>query len=153
MLFFLFTAIVASGMRSQLGLLGSIGSRYRITSAIMVILAYYYIWDRTHQFRRARSTVIWCTIGLALIGFTLISDHAGYKLLLIRRAKLEAGMYRWKHHLPRPVIEDTDVSDEMNITAHEKKGWYEPMEPSLSNSVNAGIYRIPQMEIDRAVGQ
>jgi hypothetical protein len=147
MLFFLFTAIIVSGMRSQLGLLGSIGSRYRINSVIMVILAYYYLWDRVPQLSRERLTVVWRMLGFALIGFTLISDHAGYKLLLIRRAKLEAGMYRWEHHLPRPVVEDADVGDEMNIAAHEKRGWYEPIEPTLSNSLQAGIYRVPRMEI------
>lgn len=153
MLFFLFTAIVASGMRSQLGLLGSIGSRYRITSTVMLILAFYYLLSKIHHLGRATLIVTSCILAVGLTGFTLISDREGYKLLLIRRAKLEAGMYRWEHNLPRPVVQDTDIGDEMNIAAHEKRGWYEPEEPTLSDAINAGIYRVPQMEIDRAAGQ
>jgi hypothetical protein len=153
MLFFFFTAIVLSGIRSQLGLRESIGSRYRIDSAVMVILAYFYVSDKIYHLRRETLIVSSCILAFGLVGFTLMSDREGYKLLLIRRAKLEAGMYRWEHHLPRPVVEDTDIGDEMNIAAHEKRGWYEPVEPILSDSIHGGIYHIPQMEIDTAAGR
>jgi hypothetical protein len=150
MLFFLVTAIMVSGIRSQFGLFSSLGSRYRINSALMVILAYFYLLDKLPKLERPGATIGLCIGVPALAAFTFISDAGGYKLLLIRRAKLEAAMYRWEYHLPRPPLEHTNLSDMMNMTANDAKGYYEPVEPALSNAINAGIYRLPQAEIEHA---
>jgi hypothetical protein len=149
MLFFLVTSIMVSAIRSGFGLASSLGSRYRINSALMLILAYLYLLDKVPQLKRQTVAIALCIGVPALAAFTFISDAGGYKLLLIRRAKLETAMYRWENHLPKPPLERTELTDMLNMTANEKKGYYEPMEPTLSNAINAGIYQLPQAEIDR----
>ena len=150
MLFFLLTAIMVSGIRSDLGLVNSLQSHYRITSTMMIVLAYIYISEKL-SVRMPTSTVGFYLLMTALLAFTLLSDRAGYKLLLLRRTKLEESMYRWEQHLPRPTLENVNLNDEieMNMAAHESKGVYDPIEPTLSDSISAGIYRLPQAEINQ----
>ena len=144
-LFFFVTAFAVSGLRSDLGLVSALGSRYRINSTVLVILIYFYLVqqfkpERWRPFVQAPLAIL---LGLALIGFDLLSDQGGQKFLLTRRQKLETAMLRWERHEPR---EDAAATTPGDYTAeNEKKGFYEPIEPLLSEAIEAGIYRLPAL--------
>ncbi len=144
-LFFFVTAFAVSGLRSDLGLVSALGSRYRINSTVLVILIYFYLVQqyRPERWRPTVQSPAAILLGLALIGFDLLSDQGGQKVLLTRRQKLEAAMLRWERHEPR---EEATSSAPGDYTAeNEKKGFYEPVEPFLSESIEAGIYRLPAL--------
>src|SRR5450756_844299 len=84
MLFFFGTGFAVSGLRSDLGLVTALGSRYRINSAILVILIYFYLVRKLEgrQWSSSIQVPAICVFALALIGFNLMSDRAGHKLLL-----------------------------------------------------------------------
>ena len=78
-----------------------------------------------------------------LVAFTFISDRAGYKSLLTRRAKLDEAMVRWEgnglgfNELPHPA-------SSMPQLGKDESYYFEPEEPILTEAINAGIYPKPQ---------
>ncbi len=147
MLFFFVTGLAVSGLRSDAGLITALGSRYRINSVVIVILTYFYLIDKFRhsisRWKQPTAITVVSLAGLVLIGFNLASDRAGNKLLLTRRHKLEAAMLRWERNEPPPPFVGADPSD--YTAKNEKMGYFEPVEPTLSDSIREGIYRLPQL--------
>jgi hypothetical protein len=84
-----------------------------------------------------------CIVGVLLLGFNYESDRGGEKLILTGQHKLEVAMLRWERHEPRPPISASSADD---FTAeNEIKGFYEPNEPILSESIREGIYKLPKL--------
>lgn len=147
MLFFVVTAMAVSGLRSDYGagLPTALGSRYRIFSVTMVILTYFYLARkyRDIQWNRAWARAIPVALWIILLGFTIASDWAGEKQLLIKRQRLEFAFMRWYRHEP-PLPVTSESADDYTIRM-AKMGFFEPIEPTLSNSIHEGIYRLPQL--------
>jgi len=142
-LFFWTTGLAVSGLRSDAGLITALGSRYRINSSVLVILMYFYLADKFHDVRIKRPVLI-AGVSLAaivLIAFTYESDKGGERLLLTRRQKVRSAIIRWQRHEPRPPVVANGPDD--FTVENDKKGFYEPTEPILSDSIHAGIYKLP----------
>jgi hypothetical protein len=144
-LFLILAAVGVSGLRSDGGLATSIASRYRINSALMLILMYLYLAEKFEHVRvdrfvpKALLSLCWLT----LVAFTLVSDIAGYKALLMRRAKLDAAILSWQrdgraNNQPREGGRTTDR------TLKDDSRYFEPIEPDLTEAIGAGIYPKPK---------
>lgn len=141
--FFFITGLAVSGIRSDRGLITALGSRYRINSAVLVILLYFYLADKFRDLRISRPAGIAsiCLAAMILAGFTYESDKGGERLLLLRRQKVRSAMLRWERHEPRPPIVASGPDD--FTVENDKKGLYEPIEPILVDAIREGIYQLP----------
>jgi hypothetical protein len=151
MLFLFVTAVAVSGLRSDYGsgLRTALGSRYRINSVIIVILVYFYLADRYRSIaggKTVRTLTPWI-LGVLLAGFVVGSDWAGQKQLLIRRQRLQDALLRWERHEPPAPVEAVESGD--YTAANAEKGFFNPVEPTLSQAVAAGIYRLPKLPEQR----
>jgi len=145
MLFVMITGAAVSGHRSSLGLVTALNSAYRINSLILVILLYLFLADKFHgiSMRPLALRVGVCVFAGLLVAFNLISDRGGEKVLVTKRAKEEAAMLRWERHEPRPAIVASST-DDLTVRG-EMKGNFEPVEPTLSDSIREGIYKLPEL--------
>jgi hypothetical protein len=147
MLFFIVTAMAVSGLRSDYGagVPTALGSRYRIFSVTMVILTYFYLAGkyRDIQWNRAFARAIPVALWITLLGFTIASDWAGEKQLLMKRQRLEFALMRWYRHEP-PLPMTSEGADDYTARM-ASLGFFEPIEPTLSSSIHEGIYRLPQL--------
>ena len=147
MLFFVVTAAAVSGLRSDYGagVPTALGSRYRVFSVTMVILTYFYLAGkyRDTQWNRVFARAIPIALWIILLGFTITSDWAGEKQLLIKRQRLEFALMRWYRHEPPLPVTSEGVDD--YTTRMARMGFFEPIEPTLSSSIHEGIYRLPQL--------
>jgi len=144
-LFFLFTGVAVSGHRSSLGIVTAMNSPYRINSTVLTILLYLYLADRFYgaRIRPLIFKTCACIFGVLLVGFNFASNRGGEKVLLIKRHKVDVAMLRWERHEPRPPI---IVSSSDDLTADsEKRGTFEPIEPTLSQSIREDIYKLPEL--------
>jgi hypothetical protein len=141
--FFFVTGLAVSGIRSDRGLITALGSRYRINSAVVVVLLYFYLADKFREVRVRRPILITgiCAAGILLAGFTYESDKGGENLLLLRRQKVRSAMLRWERHEPRPPVVAAGPDD--FTVENDKKGLYEPNVPILVDAIQAGIYQLP----------
>jgi hypothetical protein len=144
-LFFFVTALAVSGIRSSLGLVTALGSRYRINSTVLVVLLYLYLADRLYgiRIRPVILRAVACVLGVLLICFNLLSDRAGERLILSMQQKVEIAILRWQRHEPRPAVVASDPDD--FSARNEEKGFYEPDELILSESIREGIYQLPEL--------
>jgi len=144
-LFFIVTGLAVSGLRSNLGLVTALGCRYRINSTMLVILLYFYLVDRLYGIRvkpliiRVSATAF----GVLLIGFNVASDLAGEKYMLTMQHKVVTAIVRWKQHEPRPPM-SASVPDDFTAE-NESRGIFEPVEPTLSDSIREGILILPKL--------
>jgi hypothetical protein len=146
-LFFVVTGIAVSGLRSSLGLTTAMNSPYRINSTLLSILCYLFLAEKFYGVnvrpRTLRASVF--LFGALLAAFNFASNRGGEKLLLEKRQKLDAAMLRWQRHEPRPAFNSSSSND---LTAEsEKKGYFEPIEPTLSEAVREGIYEVPDLSV------
>ena len=144
-LFFVVTGIAVSGLRSSLGLTTAMNSPYRINSTVLSILCYLFLAEKFYGVNvRPRTLRVGIFLfGALVVAFNLASNRGGERLLSEKRQKLEAAMLRWQRHEPRPVFNSSSSND---LTAEsEKKGYFEPIEPTLSDAVREGIYEIPDL--------
>ena len=142
-LFFFAQGLAVSCLRAPRGLVSALGSRYRINSAVLAILIYFYLaerarsWQLTSTFRTTALTLA----GLLLVAFTFASDKAGNTLLAERRAKVQAGIRAWESD-PAPFFieaaKSADIAEE-----ERKREMYDPVEPTLSKAIEEGIYKVP----------
>lgn len=139
-LFFFIQGLAVSCLRAPRGLVSALGSRYRINSAILTILVYFYLADKIRFDKLSRPLRLICipVVGVVLVAFNLASDRAGNTLLVERRQKVQAGIRAWEKD-PSPDFADTSrLSDE-----ERRFRMYDPIEPTLSMALTQGIYRIP----------
>lgn len=142
-LFFFAQGLAVSCLRAPRGLVSALGSRYRINSAVLAILIYFYLAERARslQLTRAFRTTALALAGLVLVAFNFASDKAGNTLLVERRAKVQAGMRAWEKD-PAPFFDEAAKS--ANVSEEERKRqMYDPVEPTLSKAIEEGIYKIP----------
>ena len=142
-MFFFATGLAVSGIRSDRGLITALGSRYRINSAVLAVLLYFYLADKFREVRVQRPVLITslCAAGIILAGFTYESDKGGENLLLLRRQKVRSAILRWERHESRPPVVAQGPDD--FTVEHDKMGLYEPNVPILVDAIQAGIYQLP----------
>ena len=145
-LFLILAAVGVSGLRSESGLATSIASRYRINSALMLILMYLYLAQKLEHvlFNKTVSKALLSLCWVTLVAFTLISDVAGYKSLLARRAKLDAAMLSWQRNGHR-VDQSRKSPNSIPRTFKDNSYYFEPIEPDLTEAIDAGIYPMPKV--------
>lgn len=141
-LFLILAAIGVSGLRSDNGLATSLASRYRINSALMLILVYLYLAEKLENTSLTRGTyraaVALC--GVALVTFTLVSDRVGYQSLLARRTKLDSAMEKWERvGSSNPQFVRAKVPN-----VKDDSYYFDPVEPTLTEAISAGIYLKPK---------
>jgi len=144
-LFLLVTSLAVSGLRSNLGLASALASRYRINSAVLLILLYLYLAGKFHGIpvRPLLLKASACVAAVLLIGFTFASDLVGEKLLLSKRNAAEVEMLRWERHQPQRT---GSVSFPGDFTAiNEANGLFDPDDLILSESIREGIYKLPEL--------
>lgn len=142
-LFFFVQGLAVSCLRAPRGLVSALGSRYRINSAVLVILIYFYLAEkmRLTPVPRLFKTIGLTVAGIVLIAFNLASDKAGNTLLAQRRSKMQAGIRAWEAD---PAAFYSENSSTKNLSEEEyKRLMYDPVEPTLSKALNQGIYKIP----------
>jgi hypothetical protein len=148
-LFIFVTALAVSGLRSSYGLASALGSRYRISSTVLFVLAYLYLAERLSELKmRPRLLKASLSIaGVLLATFTFESDRDGERLLLVKRQAVEAEMLRWERHEPRHLVGNAFSGD---LTAvNEENGLFDPIEPFISDSIREGIYVLPNLQRDK----
>lgn len=147
-LFFFVTGLAVSGIRSNFGLVTALGSRYRINSTVLVVLLYLYLADRFYGIRIQPILLRTGTFLLSalLISFNFFSDRAGEKLIMSMQQKVETAILRWQRHEPRPPVGAGSPDD--FAAQNGEKGFYEPDEFILSESIRDGIYQLPILPSD-----
>ncbi len=142
-LFFFIQGLAVSCLRAPRGLVSALGSRYRINSAVLTILIYFYLAERVKLDRLGRpfKVATLALAGVVLVAFNFASDRAGNALLAQRRFKVQAGILAWKAD-PSPFFSDpansTTLSEE-----ERRREMYNPVEPTLSEALRQGIYTLP----------
>jgi hypothetical protein len=148
MLFYIITGAAVSGHRSLLGLVSALHSGYRVNSMMLVILLYFYLADKFYgvSLRPLTLRVGVFAFAVLLIAFNVLSDRGGQKVLLTKRVKVEEGMLRWVRHEPQPVVaaSTADILT-LPLAEEESKGTFDPVEPTLSDSIREGIYILPKL--------
>ena len=140
MVFLAITAIVVSGLRSDLGVVQSLASRYRINSNLFLILAYMFI---TETFLKDIQTTVWrkrgaiAAVTIICCTFCAVSDRAGYHLLMGRRQAVRFEMARFQH----PVISvSSSCFTDPVLSRQIDAGTYKPDAAVLLESEHLGIY-------------
>jgi len=144
-LFLLLTAIGVAGIRSDLGLDGSVSSRYTFFSIMFVILAWFIIAEEFVQHRRGsllNSRTYLSAVAVAVL-FCLFMDLLGFIVIKTWDGKLTAGMAIFEHPNPPgstegPLIPKTEF--ERRILAIHK-----PSREVLIESMKLGVYQPPAL--------
>jgi hypothetical protein len=143
-MFFFITAAAVSGLRSEMGLSFALGSRYRISCTIVVILMYFYLLDKFRALKLSRFMRLTCatTFCSGVFLFTCVSDYGGGKFLRTKREKLDDSMLRWERHEPpkeRRFI-DSDLTSNSEVS-----GQFEVNVPTLTEAIREGVYTPPPL--------
>ncbi len=143
MLFFFVQGLAVSCLRAPRGLVSALGSRYRINSAVLTILLYFFLAENFQNIRIRSSFKVagLALAGLVLVAFNFASDRAGNKLLIERRARVQSGIRAWETD-PAQFFTDAQISSQLS-EEDRRRGMYNPIEPTLSKAVQEGIYQIP----------
>jgi hypothetical protein len=114
-LFILLTGIAVAGLRSDLGLVQSLSSRYRIYSDLLIIFAYIFFADEFVEPAKDATFARRLYLGalLASLAFCLVNDRMGYHSLMKRRNLAIAGIHAFLHPdpanpNPSPVLFDKE---------------------------------------------
>jgi len=148
--FILVTSVAVSGLRSDFGTAQALVSRYRIYSNLMLIVFYLYgagklcSFGILHRPENGKTIQYFATATflIALIGFNVGSNYAGFKLLRARTELTKQGMSRWEHGeesittAPGPANEDPVIRrqrlnviyapDDMYLREAILLHWYSP---------------------------
>lgn len=142
-LFLLLTAVGVAGLRSDLGLVQSLGSRYAIYSALFLIFAWFVIVEEFLQHEKAplrHNHILLVAIAGAVL-FSLTMDALGWLALAERNRRTILGMASYEHPVSPesgsgPIIpfpNQNARSDELDRRA--------PV--ILRQSIKLGIYKPP----------
>ena len=142
-LFFFIQGLAVSCLRAPRGLASALGSRYRINSAVLTILLYFFLAEKLRDIKvgywfKVSGMVL---MGLVLVVFNLASDKAGNNLLIERRDRVQAGIRAWETD-PAQFFMDAQIASQLS-EEDRRREMYNPIEPTLSKAVQEGIYRIP----------
>jgi hypothetical protein len=145
MLFFVITGAAVAGHRSNLGIVTALNPTYRINSLMLVILLYLFLADKFYGVSLRPLTLRAGVVAFAtlLIAFDVLSDRGGQKVLLTKRAMAEAAMLRYVRHEPQPVIVASPADDLSAALESKHKTGFGPIEPTFSDSMQAGILILP----------
>ena len=144
-LFLLLTAIGVAGIRSDLGLEGSVSSRYTFFSIMFVIFAWFILAEEFVQHKRGRlleSGTYLSAVTIAVL-FCLFMDLLGSIVMKNWNGKIIEGMTVFEHPNPPgstegPVILRTE--DERRLAA-----LHPPSRAILIESMKLGVYRPPAL--------
>jgi hypothetical protein len=97
-LFLLLTSVGAAGLRSDLGLMQSLTSRYGIFSALLLIFAWFAIVEEflLNKSVTRRNRILISTIAFSVV-FALIMDAGGWHYSVVRKRELFRGMAVFEH--------------------------------------------------------
>jgi hypothetical protein len=144
-LFLLLTAIGVAGLRSDLGVVQGLSSRYAIYSALLLIFAWFAIVEEFLQHRRLTPlhNNVLLGVTIAVILFSLFMDWLGSAMLDDRNRGLVKAMAAYEHPAspestngPTPWFQSLTLgtpSDAFNLRARA----------TLDQSTEHGVYRPP----------
>jgi hypothetical protein len=150
-IFVFITAIGVSGLRSELGIVQSLASRYRIYSNLLLILTYLFLSEtylaedvRKASWKRPVLLVTVCVCGV----FCAVSDWAGKHFLSDRREVVVHEMTAWER--PGAHSSGAPTAANMNpvLRRQLESGQYKPNSAVLLESIRLGVYR-PDLEAIR----
>ena len=138
-LFLLLTSVGVAGLRSELGIIYSISSRYTIYSTLLLIFAWFGIVEEwlINERRSSRLNRIYLGAVVAAVLFSIAMDVWGLRFLVRRNRDLVIGMNLYEHHQSQPtagpIFPPPKAKDgqEFNLRARE----------ILAQSAKLGVYR------------
>lgn len=148
-MFFIITALAASGLRSQFGVVQALDSRYRINATVVLVLLYLYAADKCNEFRVTRTVVITGRGAMAvlLVAFNVTSNYTGSRFLVARRAAIVVGVSNWEQHQTArpsgPAFLAQYPAEAQRFMTHWTSGLYDPNGAVLTEAIRDGVYTIP----------
>ena len=155
MVFVLMTALGVAGLRSNLGIVQSLASRYRIYSNLMLIFAYMFLVQtlllRGEGLRLQSRRVMLAAAVVLCVVFCGMSDLAGNRFLKGRRAAVQQEMTTWLDHHQgssagvAAAAASASAEDDPALRRQMERGIYRPETPILLESIRLGVYRPPAL--------
>jgi hypothetical protein len=142
-LFLLLTAVGVAGIRSDFGLLQSLSSRYKVYSALLVILAWFIIVEEFLQHKRValrHNRILLVGISCAFL-FSVSMDMWGWVYLTTRRQRTISGMVAFEHPVPGATSIGPILPIEFHNARFEELARRAP--EILKQSMKLGIYEPP----------
>lgn len=135
--FILLTAIGVAGIRSNLGILSSISSRYRMYSSLLIILVWFAMADRLQHVEGSllRQRLFRASVAAAIL-LSLAMDGWGLHYLNRRNNALIAGI-RWVED--HGTLQPDDLTNPLSYWSRPNPGW----QAIMRQSIELGIYRPP----------
>ncbi len=142
-LFLLLTAVGVAGLRSDLGLMQSLSSRYGIYSALFLIFAWVAIVEEFLQYKSAplrRNGALLSAIAVSVL-FCLGMDVGGWHYSIDRNRKLVRGMAVYEH----PISPDSIAGPILPMPHQPARSDAVDLQSraTLTKSIALGIYRPP----------
>jgi hypothetical protein len=140
-LFLMLTAVGVAGLRSELGIIYSISSRYTIYSILLVIFAWFVIVEEwlIHKRRSPQYNRVFQGVVVGAVLFSLAMDVRGLRFLTRRNRDLVTGMILYERHPTQPTVGPifpqprSRDGQEFNLKARD----------ILAKSAKLGIYQPP----------
>jgi hypothetical protein len=144
-LFLLFSALLTMYGRSDLGVLGSLSSRYTLYSALLLIFVWFAAVQRVK--RPLQSSRLYVAALASTILFATAADITGYHALRDRQDNLRLGMYLYQHptsagNPPGPVIPEPGLEPFFDALNRSATG-------ILGRSAQLGTYVPPKLASPR----
>lgn len=137
----LLTAILVADIRSSFGAEQSLSGRYKIYCNLLLIFCYGYAVHRLKGYwPKQRWLRLYALTLVAVIGFNVASDIAGFKFLVRRRKLLDAGM---KLYLADPA-NNSPVLNPNDAPLKEMGDWPEFARIQMNHAIERKIYVLPQ---------
>ncbi len=144
-LFMLLTAVGVAGLRSDLGLIQSLASRYGIYSALLLIFVWFAIVEEFLQNERVGSRhnrVLFSAI-VVVVFFSLIMDVGGWHYSVSRNRELVRGMCVFQHPVSPdstdgPILPLPNEPANLILVDQHARG-------ILIRSIELGVYRPPTL--------
>jgi hypothetical protein len=143
-LFLLLSAVGVAGLRSDLGLMQSLASRYGIYSALLLIFAWFAIVEEflLNEGTTRRNSIVTSAIAFA-VAFSVIMNVGGWHYSVVRNRELIRGMTVFEHPVSPestagpilPLPNQPASSDVVDLQARA----------ILIQSIRLGIYRPPTL--------
>jgi len=145
-LFLLLTAIGVAGIRSELGVMQSMQSRYTIYSALFLIFAWFAIVEEYLQFRPGLlvNSGAYLGIVLASVSFSLCTDAVGLLAIDARSHATISAMIEFEHSFSLgnevgPIPQFSSPEGRAKSDALNKA-----IRPILVESIRLGVHRPPE---------
>ena len=143
-LLLLLTAAGAAGLRSELGLMQSLTSRYGIYSALLLIFAWFAIVEEflLNEGTTRRNNILTSAIAFA-VAFSVIMDVGGWHYSVVRNHELIRGMAVFEH----PVSPESTAGPVLPLPNQPASSDLIDLQARaiLIQSIELGVYRPPTL--------